>query len=190
MTTPPSSRDRMIQSAMLLMGEQGVEATSFSRVLEHSGAPRGSIYHHFPEGKAQLVVEATRSGGDLVTGVLRGVVGAGDPAAGLDAVAAFWRAALTQTAFGIGCPIVAAAIDGDRTPGTRAAAEEVFQRWQDLHVEVLSGAGVPEERARSLAAILVAGVEGGIVLARAEQSLAPLERVVAELRALVASAAA
>ena len=31
--------------------------------LAHSGAPRGSIYHHFPGGKAQLVEEATRYGG-------------------------------------------------------------------------------------------------------------------------------
>ena len=41
-------RERMIQSALVLMGEHGVEATSFSQVIERSGAPRGSIYHHFP----------------------------------------------------------------------------------------------------------------------------------------------
>ncbi len=186
--TEPSSRDRMIQSATLLMGEQGVEATSFSQVLERSGAPRGSIYHHFPEGKAQLVVEATRHGGDWIADALRAAAGSDSPTAGLDAVATFWRGALTQTAFGVGCPIVAATIDGDRTPGTRAAAQAVFERWQALHVGVLVGAGIPSDRARALAPILVAGVEGAIVLARAEQSLEPFERVIEQLRALVAAA--
>src|SRR3954464_6044166 len=63
-------RERMIQSALVLMGEHGVEGTSFSQVIEHSGAPRGSIYHHFPGGKAQLVEEATRYAGDAVAMLL------------------------------------------------------------------------------------------------------------------------
>ncbi len=45
------SRQNMIQSAALLMRERGVDATSFSEVLAHSGAPRGSIYHHFPAAR-------------------------------------------------------------------------------------------------------------------------------------------
>ena len=59
------ARQRMIVSAALLIREHGVEATSFSAVLAHSGAPRGSIYHHFPGGKAQLVEEATRYGAQV-----------------------------------------------------------------------------------------------------------------------------
>ena len=52
--TPPDSRTRMIASAAELFREQGYSATGFRDVVEHSGAPRGSIYHHFPGGKAQL----------------------------------------------------------------------------------------------------------------------------------------
>ena len=55
------AREKMIQSTTALVRERGVEATALSDVLEHSGAPRGSIYHHFPGGKAQLVEEATRA---------------------------------------------------------------------------------------------------------------------------------
>ena len=60
-----SSRQRMIETAAVVMRERGVEATSFSEVLARSGAPRGSIYHHFPGGKAQLIEEATRYGGEF-----------------------------------------------------------------------------------------------------------------------------
>jgi AcrR family transcriptional regulator len=51
-------RTRMVRAAATLIGARGVSATSFADVLEASGAPRGSIYHHFPGGKRQLVAEA------------------------------------------------------------------------------------------------------------------------------------
>src|SRR2546421_9466976 len=97
--TTTSPRKRMIQSAMLLMGENGVEATSFSQVLEHSGAPRGSIYHHFPGGKAELIEEATRHGGEFLAAGLAAAAEQEDPVAAVDAVADFWRAVLDQSDF-------------------------------------------------------------------------------------------
>src|SRR2546430_4337245 len=89
---PGHPRERMIRSALYLMGEQGIEATSFSQVIEHSGAPRGSIYHHFPGGKAQLVEEATRYAGDAVVELVNATVAKhDDPVAAVDAISDFWR---------------------------------------------------------------------------------------------------
>jgi TetR/AcrR family transcriptional repressor of lmrAB and yxaGH operons len=65
------SRERMVRSAASLISSKGVSATSFSDVLEGSGAPRGSIYHHFPGGKEQLATEAVRSTSDRVVAYLR-----------------------------------------------------------------------------------------------------------------------
>src|SRR3954454_15786166 len=107
-TAPP--RQRMIESAMLLMAEHGVEATSFSEIVAHSGAPRGSIYHHFPGGKEQLIAEATRHGGDLIADGLAAIVGQKDPIAAIDLVAEFWRRALRTAHFAVGCPVVAATV--------------------------------------------------------------------------------
>src|ERR1700674_3807054 len=52
------SRASMVRSAASLIRSRGVSATSFSDVLADSGAPRGSIYHHFPDGKRQLAEDA------------------------------------------------------------------------------------------------------------------------------------
>src|SRR6202023_912507 len=52
------SRASMVRSAASLIRSRGVSATSLSDVLADSGAPRGSIYHHFPEGKDQLAEDA------------------------------------------------------------------------------------------------------------------------------------
>ena len=55
-----NSREKMIVAAQELLSERGYAGTSFGDVIERSGAPRGSIYHHFPEGKQQLVTEAVQ----------------------------------------------------------------------------------------------------------------------------------
>jgi AcrR family transcriptional regulator len=178
----------MIQSAMLLMSEQGVEATSFSQIVAHSGAPRGSIYHHFPGGKEQLIEEATRLGGDMISAGLRDALGKEDPIAAVDGIADFWRTALRETQFAVGCPVVAATVQGDRAPGVRKAAREAFQGWEALHTEILRAAGVSEGRARSIATLLVASIEGAVMLARAERSSNALERVVDELHVVLREA--
>ena len=49
----------------LLVRERGARATSIDDVLAHSGAPRGSVYHHFPGGREQLLREATDYAGEL-----------------------------------------------------------------------------------------------------------------------------
>src|SRR2546423_14603501 len=80
-----TSRDRMIVSAALLLREKGLTGTSFGDVIDHSGAPRGSIYHHFPDGKAQLVQEAMRYAGSYVAGYI-------EDAAPIEALHGFKRA--------------------------------------------------------------------------------------------------
>jgi AcrR family transcriptional regulator len=179
-------RERMINSALVLMGEHGVEATSFSQVLEHSGAPRGSIYHHFPGGKAQLVEEATRHAGDVIVKLLSDAVEQhdDDPVAAVDAIADFWRTVMHDSDFAAGCPVLAATLEGDRSPAARDAARAAFERWQDLCADILRRAGVTEQRARSLASIAISAVEGAVILARAQRSNAPLDGVTAELHTL------
>jgi TetR/AcrR family transcriptional regulator, lmrAB and yxaGH operons repressor len=181
-----NSRKRMIESALVLMGERGVEATSFSEVIEHSGAPRGSIYHHFPGGKAQLIEEATQYAGDVVVKLINDALERhdDDPVAALDAIADFWRTVLYNSDFAAGCPVLAATLEGDHSPGARNAAREAFERWVDLVAEMLQRGGVPEERARSLASIQISAIEGAVILARAQRSNAPLEGVVDELHTL------
>src|SRR5438045_8011552 len=110
---PLTPRERMVRSAALLMREQGVEATSFSAVVAHAHAPRGSIYHYFPGGKAQLVQEATRWAGGFVARRNAKAIEADGPLGAIDASEQAWRAVLTETEFRAGCPIAAATGDGE-----------------------------------------------------------------------------
>jgi hypothetical protein len=80
--------------------------------------------------------------------------------------------------------VLAASLESNALPGAREAARDAFQRFQDLHAQLLERAGVASGRARSLAAVAVSAVEGAIILSRAQRSNAPLDRVLDELLVL------
>jgi AcrR family transcriptional regulator len=183
MTT--TARQRMIASAIQLMRERGVEATSFAEVLSHSGAPRGSIYHHFPEGKSQLIMEATRQAGDFIAAAERHVLERKDARAGLKVLMEYWRSVLRDSEFAAGCPVAAATVDNDSVPAARNIAGDAFAEWAWVFAGALRRDGVSKRRADSLATMVIAATEGAVILARAQQSIEPLDRVARELRGLI-----
>src|SRR5436190_4741239 len=106
----PGPRERMIVSTALLVRERGARATSLDAVLEHSGAPRGSIYHHFPGGREQLLREATDYAGRYVE---RRLERGDDLLAALDELFEEYRENLVASDFKAGCPVVAVAVESE-----------------------------------------------------------------------------
>jgi AcrR family transcriptional regulator len=188
--TGPESSERMIRSAAVLFRRKGVDGTAFSDVIAHSGAPRGSIYHHFPGGKAELAEEATRYAGEYVAAALAKALESDEPVAMISGFSAALAKGLEAGGFEEGCPVVAAALEGRRTPGARAAAGDAIARWEELLAASFERGGVEGERARSVATMVVAAIEGAILLARAKGSIEPIERVGAELERLAGEALA
>jgi AcrR family transcriptional regulator len=183
-----NARENMVMSAALLMRRDGVEATSFTNVLEHSGAPRGSIYHYFPRGKTQLMEEAARWGGDYIATALADALEQSGPEAALDFSEQFWRIVLTESDFADGCPIVAATVEGNRTPELREAAGEVFKKWSGVVADGLERHGVEPARAQALGSFFFSSIEGAVILSRAQRSFEPLDQAFGLLRELLRDA--
>ena len=171
-----SSRDRMIVSTALLIRERGARATSLDDILEHSGAPRGSIYHHFPGGREQLLREATDYAGAYVA---RRLERTDDPLAAIDSLYAEYCTNLRESDFRAGCPVVAVAVEG---PDLREHVVGAFQRWREAIARGFAAAGIDVARADELALLTISAFEGGLILARAYHDLAPLENVRREIR--------
>jgi AcrR family transcriptional regulator len=178
----------MIESAAALFRERGVQGTSFADVLEHSGAPRGSIYHHFRGGKTQLAEEATRWAGEFVVAGTVAALGEDDPVAAIESLRRWWTKVLRDSDYAAGCVIVAATLEGDREPSVRDAAGAAFGEWEDVLAAALRRRGVEPARARSVATLVLASIEGAVLVCRAQRTTRPLERVTAELRGIVAGA--
>lgn len=139
-------------------------------MIESTGAPRGSIYHHFPGGKAQLAGEAVDYVGSLARGAIEASLNDDDPIAAQRAFVELWRADFERSGHRAGCPIVAVAVENhDEPPELLDAAARAFERWRTAFAASLSDAGVPPERATRLATLVVSAVEGAIVLSRAQR---------------------
>lgn len=180
------TRSRMIQGAARMVGTRGAGRTSLRELAKEAGVPLGSTYHHFPEGKHQLIEEAVRAIGGHITRMIESGREDGASAA-LEALSSEWRVVLERSDFRTGCAVLAVATEDD--PELAAVAREVFATWEARLAEVLRESGVPAERAPRLARVVVAAVEGGVALCRAERSITPLDDVVTELRLVLASAA-
>ncbi|MFM9377255.1 TetR/AcrR family transcriptional regulator [Gordonia sp. VNK21] len=176
------TRERMLASAADLLSTTGSGGVTIDRVLRESGAPRGSVYHHFPDGRAEMVTGAVALASEAMISMLTAVAEQATPQECLDYLVAFWKNRLETSDFTLGCPIVGATIDDGSVPGLHELVAGTFDQWHRLIAESLTGSGVAEARARTLATVIMAATEGAIVLSRAAGSTAPLDDVNLELR--------
>jgi TetR/AcrR family transcriptional repressor of lmrAB and yxaGH operons len=179
------SRIKMVSSAASLIQRRGVNATSFSEVVADSGAPRGSIYHHFPNGKDQLAGDAIKFTLDRVMRSQRGCK-ATTPQGVLDCFIDVWRQTVIESDATAGCVVAGVAIDSTHeATGLMGLVKSAFREWLDLLAKQLHATGLPKDRARSAAVAALASMEGAMILCRAERSVKPLETVAGELKRLV-----
>ena len=182
-----NSRASMIRSAAALFGSHGLTATSFSDVLADSGAPRVSIYHHFPGGKKQLAQDAIMWTSEQVLAHLRAC-----PATTAPGVLAWfidlWRQSVQASGGSSGCPVAGIAIDtGAAADDLIGPARAAFAQWTALLAGQLQETGVPAHRAGPIATATLAAMEGALILCRAERSSQPLETTAQELMNLLPS---
>jgi TetR/AcrR family transcriptional repressor of lmrAB and yxaGH operons len=183
---PKDSRASMVRSAASLIGSQGVTATSFSEVLADSGAPRGSIYHHFPEGKNQLARDAIRWTSDRVLAYQSAVT----PTSATEVLERFigmWRQVVVTSGGRSGCVVAGVAVDTTRETnsgddeGLITVVRDTFRSWIALLASQLEAVGIAADQANAIAQATLAGMEGALILCRAEGDVQPLETVAAQL---------
>ena len=63
MPAPPKHRGAIVRAAATLFRRNGYAATGINEIAEVAGAPKGSLYHYFPDGKDQIGEAAVRFAG-------------------------------------------------------------------------------------------------------------------------------
>ena len=181
------SRKKMVRSAADLIGSQGLNATSLSDVLADSGAPRGSIYFHFPGGKRELAEDAMRWTSDQVIEHMRASSASTAPEV-LHHFVALFQHVVEATDGAAGCAVAGVTIDVPAgEDGLLVVARQAFHDWATVLAQQLKDVGVDEARASGIAVLTVASVEGALILCRAEGGRAPLDAIAEELLRLVGS---
>jgi TetR/AcrR family transcriptional regulator, lmrAB and yxaGH operons repressor len=180
------TRRKMLISAAEVMRERGAAGVTIDEVLARSGAPRGSVYYHFPEGRNQILAEALRYSGDSITATIDEAVDRGAKVV-LREYVKFWERLLIDGDFNAGCPVVAAAIGcgADDEPELSAEAGVIFSRWCTAMTRAFVAEGFNDADAASLAMMSISAMEGAIVLCRSTRSVIPLRQVAEQLEFLI-----
>ena len=177
----------MLVSAAEVMRERGAAGVTIDEVLTRSGAPRGSVYYHFPDGRNQILTEALQYAGEAITAVIDDAAAKG----GMFLVRQFvdfWEELLAESDFTAGCPVVAAAIGStEDEPQLTSVAGAIFNHWRDALTRAFVIDGFEESDAASLAIMCIASLEGAVVLCRSTRSADPLRDVAAQVEFLIKS---
>ncbi|MBL1075487.1 TetR/AcrR family transcriptional regulator [Nocardia sp. 2] len=176
------TRMRMIRQAALLFRGQGYAATGFREIVEKADTRRGVIYHHFPRGKTELAEEVLKLIDGTVGPAIEMVCANQDPTSAMRAILAGAKMVMTGGEHPPGCPVAAVALGAlPDDPALLTAARDIFRGWQAPFRECLHRNGFDDPTATDLATLLLAGMEGALILCRTEGSTDPLDRVAAAL---------
>ncbi|WP_296269911.1 TetR/AcrR family transcriptional regulator [Pseudomonas sp. UBA6323] len=176
-----TTRDNLIDAMIDALQRKGLHGVGLSELLAAAGAPKGSLYHHFPGGKTELAVAAIERVGQRAEQAFAALFERQpDP---LDALSAWLQSALGQlqnSAFERGCPLAAVALEsGPDDQEIRAALANAFMVIRHALQQQLQRHGYPQSQ--GLAALFVALYEGGLLQARVAGSSEPLKQAVTTL---------
>ena len=126
-----SSREGFVEATATLLQRRGYAASGLNEIVARSGAPRGSLYFHFPGGKQELAAAAMERSGRRLRDAIATVLAAHeDPIDGIGALIDGLAAGLLASGFRDGCPIATVALEQAAVEDTlRAAACGAFDSW-------------------------------------------------------------
>ena len=176
MGRPPKHRDAILAAAIKRFRDRGYAATGIAEILELSGAPRGSLYHFFPDGKEELGAAAIRRAGAVVTATLEDIAAkSADGTAFLEGYFGLLMQWLRGSGYRGGCPVATTLLEtAGHSTLLREAGAEVFGAWESLIAAQLGGR-------RDLASMTISAVEGALLQAQLQLSVNPLEVALASM---------
>ncbi|WP_163806085.1 TetR/AcrR family transcriptional regulator [Mycolicibacterium anyangense] len=175
----------MLMSAAQVLREHGAAGVTVDEVLARSGAPRGSVYHHFPEGRSQILREALDYAGNEITASIDEAAGKSSTVL-LTRFVELWEEALIASDYSAGCPVLAAAVgSGEDDQQLTALAGDIFSRWREASKQAFIREGFDDTEAASLADTTISALEGAVVLCRSVRTLQPLHEVATQIEFLI-----
>lgn len=178
-------RTKILITMARLIEKQGYHATGLNEIISESGAPKGSLYYYFPEGKEQIGAEAILESGRIISGRLRGLLH-GDSKLS-DAIYNFliqMAKNVEETGFSAGSPLTTASVE------TAMTSEKINQACQDAFELILTvfrdkflESGFSMDEASELAIYVTTVVEGGILMSRTYHRTEPLRLAAKHLKA-------
>jgi TetR/AcrR family transcriptional regulator, lmrAB and yxaGH operons repressor len=160
-----------VRTAMRLFRQQGYASTGLQQILVESAAPKGSLYHYFPGGKEELGKAAVMLAGQLMGEMLSDLATKYEkPAAFVHAYCSVMAKWMEESEFRSGCPIATTMLEtAPHSPLLTEAGVEVLDHWISIIAPVFVRSGLSMHDAKLKSQLLIASMEGALLLARTYQ---------------------
>ncbi len=189
-TKGEQTKQKILRETRKLLVANGFHNTSISEIIQKTGVKKGNLYYHFPskEDLGLAVLEDARD--EFFTILSKSFVGPTP----LKQIENFLLALLQEQEnnnFVGGCLFGNAALEmSDSNPRFSVVLNEVFSSWTDQLEELLSKAQeqdilASKQPPRLLAKLIVASLEGGIMMARVSKDGKDLTDCIASIREIV-----
>ncbi len=165
----------MLTAAASLFRVRGYSGIGIAELLEKSGAPRGSLYFHFPGGKEQIGAEVINGFAVRTAARFRELDESGVELGKFIEIV-FKTTAKESNAcdFHGSCPIAAIAAGfGAEDELLAEAIRNCFAAWEAAISDAARKRGMSEDNAAVFASAFLASMEGAFVLSKAQRSTAP-----------------
>lgn len=168
-------RAAIIDSAATLMHKQGVTATSLDDVLAAAGCGKSQMYYYFGD-KADLVRAVIDRQIELILTAQKDTLDHVDSWDGLDAWAEHILNVHSRRGGPFACPLGTMAAELKNSKAFRPALDAAFRRWEAPLAKGLQtmkdrGELTDDADPARLAAMLIASLQGGMLLARVRKDV-------------------
>jgi AcrR family transcriptional regulator len=167
----------MILTAVEVLRERGAGGLTIEEVLLRSGTPKGSVYHHFPGGRQELLDSALTTAGNAIAALLDRAATDGAEAV-LDEFTRMWRRILIDSEYTAGCPVLSVAVSGTESADLVDKAGEFFTRWTAALTNAFVAEGIAADAARQLAMLSLSAIEGAVVMCRTNRGMKQLQTLI------------
>jgi TetR/AcrR family transcriptional regulator, lmrAB and yxaGH operons repressor len=173
------TKSLIIDNATTLFQKKGYNGVGLNEILKVCKITKGSLYHHFPNGKEELLIACLRLMNETITTEMAGI---------------FQQYPSTQTATAATIEFMLDEFERDGmitgytfssivyemaslSEPVRNACAASFSKIQMIVSNKLVEDGFSKETADSIALMLVASIEGGILLCLTHKTSEPLKTV-------------
>jgi TetR/AcrR family transcriptional regulator, transcriptional repressor for nem operon len=191
MSKAQDTRTRIVEQAATLFNQQGYAGSSMSSLMQLTGLKKGGIYNHFGS-KDELALEAFDFTISRIQQKFRGaLIGKRHAVDRLIAILNVYGHLLEDPFLQGGCPILNTAVESDDThPALREKAKTATDAWRSLIQRIVEKGVIRKELrstvdAENVSSILIATIEGGVMLSKLYGDTIHLQRALDHLSAYI-----
>ena len=173
------TKSLLIDTATTLFQQKGYKSVGLTEILKACNVTKGALYHHFPDGKEELLITCLHGLNEVITTDIEAIFSRHPLAE--DAVLSMIDKLIHNfeqngTIIGYTFSSIVSEMATMSEP-VRTACSALYENIQHLYYEKLLTEGYSNESASAIALLMTASIEGAMMLCLTQKSTTPLKTI-------------